>query len=60
MKIKDKNGKFKHISPSEEWKEKFFKDNGSIENQLIEQAESPTEYKNKIKQWIKDNPKPIE
>jgi len=59
MKVKNpKTGKYESISKLDDWKEKFFKDNGSIEDQIIEQAESPTTYKNKIKDWIKDNPKP--
>ena len=59
MKIKNKEtGKYEQISSLDAWKEKFFKDNGSIPDQIIEQAEAPTVYKNKIKDWIRDNPKP--
>jgi len=47
-----------NLSSVDNWKEKFIKDNGSIEDQFIEQAETPIVYKNKIKDWIKDNPKP--
>ena len=57
--IDNKTGKFEHVSKIKKWKDKFFKDNGSIEDQFIEQAESPTAYKAKIKLWKKDNPKPI-
>ena len=57
MKVK-KGKEFVHVSKVGEWKEKFFKDNGNTEDQLIEQAENPTVYKNKIKNWISDNPKP--
>ena len=52
------NGEVLHISSLDEWKDKFWKENGTAEEQIIQQAENPTTYKNKIKQWIKDNPKP--
>jgi len=60
MKKKNRNtGECTNIDSKDDWKEKFFEDNGSVEDQLIEQAESPTVYKKKIKDWIRDNPKPI-
>lgn len=60
MKKRDKTtGKVKNLNPVDDWREKFFKDNGSVQDQIIEQAESPTVYKNKIKNWIAENPKPI-
>lgn len=59
MKIKkQKSKKFEEVSKLGEWKDKFFKDNGSIEDQLIESCETPTTYKNKIKAWFADNPRP--
>lgn len=58
MKIKDDKGEFKHITKVGTWKQKFFDDNGTTEDQIIEQAMSPTAYKNKIKDWISNNPKP--
>ncbi|MBU1095849.1 MAG: hypothetical protein KKB34_05145 [Bacteroidetes bacterium] len=54
-----KNKKGKSSRKQAKWIKKFYRDNGSIEDQIIEQAESPTTYKNKIKQWVKDNPKTI-